>query len=95
MIKIMLYIFRQARKTEYLITIASYLQNKCSISATAAALYMHRNSLQYRIKKIEELLGFKIATSEERSKMLFSSYFVIQNPKGEDNSNDDSFSNSL
>lgn len=82
-------------KTEYLITIASYLQNKCSISATAAALYMHRNSLQYRIKKIEELLEFKIATSEERSKMLFSSYFVTQNPKGEDNSNDDSFSNSL
>ena len=71
-----LYQYDQENKTEYLMTLASYLQNKCSVSSTAAALYIHRNSLQYRIKKIEEILDFKIATSEEREKMLFSSFFV-------------------
>lgn len=63
--------------TEYLLTLARYLQNKCSISATADALFIHRNSLQYRIKKIEEILDFKISTSKEREQMLFASFFAV------------------
>lgn len=68
--------YDRENNTEYLATLVSYLQNNCSISATANALYIHRNSLQYRIKKIEELLDIKIATSEERFNMLFSSFFI-------------------
>ena len=64
--------------TEYVATLIAYLQNNCSISASANALYIHRNSLQYRIKKIEELLDFRIAASEERINMLFSSFFIYQ-----------------
>lgn len=80
-----LYQYDQENKTEYLLTLASYLQNKCSISATATALYIHRNSLQYRIRKIEEILDFKISTSEEREKMLFSSFFVTTSLVNENN----------
>lgn len=80
-----LYQYDQENKTEYLLTLASYLQNKCSISATATALYIHRNSLQYRIRKIEEILDFKISTSEERKKMLFSSFFVTTSLVNENN----------
>lgn len=68
--------YDKENNTEYLTTLVSYLQNNCSISATANALYIHRNSLQYRIKKIEELLDIKIATSEERFNMLFSSFLI-------------------
>ncbi len=68
--------YDQENNTEYLVTLASYLQNKCSISATAAALYRHRNSLQYRIKKIEEILGIKITASDEQKDMLFASFFL-------------------
>ena len=64
--------------TEYLATLIAYLQNNCSISASANALYIHRNSLQYRIKKIEELLDFRITASEERLNMLFSSFLISQ-----------------
>ena len=64
--------------TDYLPTLICYLQNNCSMNATADILEIHRNSLLYRIRKIEELLGFEIADSEERIPMLFSS-FLIQN----------------
>lgn len=64
--------------TDYLPTLICYLQNNCSMNTTADILEIHRNSLLYRIRKIEELLGFEIANSPERIPMLFSS-FLIQN----------------
>ena len=68
--------------TDYLPTLICYLQNNCSMNTTADILEIHRNSLLYRIRKIEELLGFEIADSEERIPMLFSS-FLIQNQQKE------------
>lgn len=68
--------------TDYLPTLICYLQNNCSMNTTADMLEIHRNSLLYRIRKIEELLGFEIADSEERIPMLFSS-FLIQNQQKE------------
>lgn len=68
--------YDRENNTEYLRTLIAYLQNNCSISASANALFIHRNSLQYRIKKIEELLDIRIATSEERFNMLFSSFLI-------------------
>lgn len=65
-------------RTEYLSTLICYLQNNCSTSAAANALYIHRNSMQYRIKKIEDLLGIQIAASEERLNMLFSSFLISE-----------------
>lgn len=68
--------YDRENNTEYLGTLIAYLQNNCSISASANALFIHRNSLQYRIKKIEELLNVRIASSEERFNMLFSSFLI-------------------
>lgn len=41
-------------------TLLSYYMNGFSVGKTAEALYIHRNSLQYRINKIEELLGMEL-----------------------------------
>ena len=71
-----LYDYDLENRTEYLPTLVSYLQHNCRVQETAAALYVHRNSLQYRIKKIEELLNIRIATCAERADMLFSSFFL-------------------
>lgn len=62
--------------TDYLPTLICYLQNNCSMNTTADILEIHRNSLLYRIRKIEELLGFEIADSLERIPMLFSSFMI-------------------
>lgn len=41
-------------------TIVAYYMNGFSVGKTAEALFIHRNSLQYRLNKIEELLGFEL-----------------------------------
>lgn len=41
-------------------TLAVYLETHCQISETAKRLYVHRNTIIYRLEKIEELLGKSI-----------------------------------
>lgn len=38
-------------------TLRSFINNNCSISLTAAELNIHRNTLQYRLKRIQSLTG--------------------------------------
>ena len=46
--------------TEYFKTLSSYLENGCSPTATSKALFLHKNTLVYRIKKIESLLDVEL-----------------------------------
>lgn len=41
-------------------TLQVYLDNQCEITQTAKELYIHRNTVKYRIKKCEEILGLAI-----------------------------------
>jgi len=41
-------------------TLLTYYMNGFSVGKTADALFIHRNSLQYRLAKIEELLGIEL-----------------------------------
>lgn len=41
-------------------TLLSYYLNGFNVGKTAEALFIHRNTLQYRLNKIEELLGIKL-----------------------------------
>lgn len=70
--------FDTANHTNYLATLICYLQNNCSMNATATILDIHRNSLLYRIQKVEEILGFEIASSDQRLAMLLSSYLITK-----------------
>ena len=38
-------------------TLETYLEQNCNITTTSQMLFLHRNTLKYRLKKIEELLG--------------------------------------
>ncbi|GJM71000.1 hypothetical protein HMSSN036_32160 [Paenibacillus macerans] len=42
---------------ELLETLRSFINNNCSVSLTAAELNIHRNTLQYRLKRIETVTG--------------------------------------
>lgn len=53
--------------TEYHRTLILYLENNLNVLATANALFIHRNTLSYRLKKIEQLL---IISMEERHVLL-------------------------
>ncbi len=38
-------------------TLESYLNHNCNVKETAQALYIHRNTMNYRMNKIKEILG--------------------------------------
>lgn len=45
-------------------TLNVYLDNHCEITRTAAILYLHRNTVSYRIKKCEEILNVSVKDPE-------------------------------
>ena len=46
---------------------------KITLTATAAALYIHRNTLDYRLRRVEELTGLLLARAEDRLLLYVSS----------------------
>jgi purine catabolism regulator len=48
-------------------TLATYLACGCNASRTAAALYLHRSGLLYRLRRIETLLGLNLDNFETRT----------------------------
>lgn len=51
-----------ANDPDILITIRVYLENNMNVTSTAKALYIHRNTLQYRLDKFTEKTGVNIKT---------------------------------
>lgn len=58
------YVFRNiltsSQKNQYLATMGAYFDTNMNIGETARLLDIHRNTLQYRFKKIEELTGYSM-----------------------------------
>ncbi|MEW9673124.1 PucR family transcriptional regulator [Ammoniphilus sp. 3BR4] len=50
-------------------TIAVYLENNCLITETAKQLYIHRNTVSYRLNKCEEILGRSLKDPNEVLKL--------------------------
>lgn len=42
--------------TEYLKTLDVYLENNCNVTRTAQELHLHRNTMMYRIERIQDIL---------------------------------------
>jgi purine catabolism regulator len=47
-------------------TLKAYLDNERNVSKTADALFMHRNSIKYRLEKIESLLTSDLNDPDNR-----------------------------
>lgn len=56
-----LYTYDKVNETEYIHTLAMYLENNLSLSQTANVLYIARSSLQYRIHRIEQILHLRLS----------------------------------
>jgi purine catabolism regulator len=57
--------YDKKHNTELTATLDCYFKNDCSLSQTAKSLYIHKNSVIYRLKKIEELTGLSVNNSDE------------------------------
>lgn len=60
---------------ETTVTINRFFQNNLNISETARQLYVHRNTLVYRLERIQKVLGLDIRTFEDA--MLFKIALMV------------------
>ena len=58
--------------SELLRTLSTYLACSCAHDAAAHALVIHRNTLKYRLKRIEALVGCALADAEDRFHLDFA-----------------------
>ncbi|MEH7094428.1 PucR family transcriptional regulator [Neobacillus vireti] len=74
--------YDRKRKTDYVKSLYSYIMNIKSQSELATAMNVHRNTLYYRIGKIEEIMNINLSNIED----IFSIYlsFKILEFLGED-----------
>ncbi len=58
--------YDQKNGTEFLLTLYHFLMEERNYNKTAKALYVHRNTVQYRIEKILEMTGLNIEDTQTR-----------------------------
>ncbi len=63
-----------AHETDLLESLRVYLTHNRSIGESAAALYIHRNTMNYRITRINELTGMDMSDPDVFCHLLFSFY---------------------
>jgi hypothetical protein len=59
-------------QTEYMHTIRVYIERQCSINHTAEQLFVHYNTVRYRLKKIQKLFGMDLGNEEDRVNLYIS-----------------------
>lgn len=65
-------VYDKVNETDYVELLISYFENNCKINETAKNLYVHRNTVNYKINKIEEILDLNLSDIGDRSKIYLS-----------------------
>lgn len=68
--------YDEENSTEFLPTLKSYVFNLKNTKKTANELHIHRNTLLYRINKIEELFGITLDSAEDFLYMMTIFYMI-------------------
>ncbi|KRN30243.1 PucR family transcriptional regulator ligand-binding domain-containing protein [Liquorilactobacillus mali] len=68
--------YDQEAGTEYLDLLKLYLQENCSVKAVSEKTFSHRNTINYRIKRIKNLLGVNLDENEERFKLILAFHIM-------------------
>ncbi|MTT31797.1 hypothetical protein GMB86_07210 [Terrilactibacillus sp. BCM23-1] len=66
--------YDELNNTKYLQTLECYLNNNCSINQTAKELFVHRNTINYQISRIAQILDKNLASFKTRCDL----YLAIQ-----------------
>ncbi len=62
--------FDQNNETNLVEVLREYLRNDGSVQQTADSLYIHRNTVNYRLSKIRELTNINVSTTEGRLQLM-------------------------
>ncbi|AGT31798.1 PucR family transcriptional regulator [Geobacillus genomosp. 3] len=60
------------RNADWLQTVRVFLECNGHVTETAERLYIHRSTLQYRLEKIEDMLGFSLQDAEQRFNLMMA-----------------------
>ncbi|MGN0297793.1 MAG: helix-turn-helix domain-containing protein [Lachnospiraceae bacterium] len=52
--------------TNYMEVLQRYLENDASVQLTAQQMYVHRNTINYQIRKIRDIIGCSLTSMEDR-----------------------------
>ncbi|MEG1515684.1 MAG: helix-turn-helix domain-containing protein, partial [Clostridia bacterium] len=64
--------FDQEKQTDYLLTLRTYLHNRQNVELVAAKLHVHKNTVFYRIGRIEELFHLDLQDCRQLSTVYYS-----------------------
>ena len=64
--------------SDLMLTLRTYAENGGKLAATAEGLFLHRNSVQYRLQRIEELSG--VDPRDRATRLLLTVAFAMADP---------------
>lgn len=68
--------YDEKKNTEYLKILRAFFENDCCVLQTARALYCHKNTLNYKMNAIKEILDYDIMSNENRVRIMMSFYIL-------------------
>lgn len=71
-----IYEYDKSNQTNYLITLRAYLETNLSVKATSNYLFLHRNTINYRISKIKDLFEISLCDDIMLNQYLMSCYII-------------------
>lgn len=66
----------EKKGTEYMKVLKSFFENDCCILKTSKALYCHKNTLNYKMNSIKEILGYDIMSNKNRTRIMMAFYIL-------------------
>ncbi len=69
--------YDKAHSGVYVETLFRYLLHDGSLTAVAEKMYTHRNTVNYRMGKIRELMGMELSTQSERFPLLLAFHIGV------------------
>ena len=71
-----IFLYDQANKSEFIDTIYLYLLTNKSLNETAKRLYIHKNTITYRLEKIKELFSLDFFDYNKNINYIFSIHII-------------------
>ncbi len=67
-----LYDYDRMNGTDYVTVLRHYLEQNGSVQSVANLMYVHRNTINYKLKKISGIVGCNLAQEENRVRMILA-----------------------
>lgn len=64
--------YDRTRRTELLTTLRTYFANSCAVADTAKQLYVHPNTVSYRLRRVQELLDLDLRRADDLVNLQFA-----------------------